>query len=479
MKGMLNLDNMIKSLLSKLKNFQKPQPNKLSRSNGPEHSDGAAHAIERSPQEKRRLPYSQSNRKKRRSRKPLGIASERHLSAPNGTPSEMRPEQRDLKFGEIKVSGSVMKALREMQYLTPTPIQSRVIDPMLHGIDIVGQAQTGTGKTAGFGIPMVELVEENSKHVQAIVLVPTRELAVQVRDEIANIAKYRGIRVVGIFGGQPIKRQLDNLEKGAHIIVGTPGRIIDHLERGSLRTGKVKLVVLDEADQMLDIGFFPDIRKILRMTPKLRQTALFSATVPTQIRRLIYSYLQDPEWIVVGQESVPVEKIRQMYCEVAERDKSEVLIELLSGRGAGQTLVFRRTQIGTDKLVPVLQRRGYSAKGIHGGMSQNDRNVAMRDFRNGQLQILIATNLASRGLDIPAVEHVINYDMPDNFEEYIHRIGRTARMGREGTAMTFVAEWDLENFDIIAGQVGMDNLEMYQAEIYRPSHDNRAVSPKH
>ena len=354
-----------------------------------------------------------------------------------------------------------------MGYTAPTPIQEQAIQPMLEGGDIVGQAQTGTGKTAGFGIPIAELVDGSLNHVQAIVLVPTRELAAQVADEVTRISKYRGISVVSIYGGQPIKRQLDALERGAHVVVGTPGRVIDHLERRTLRIDQVRVVVLDEADQMLDIGFFPDIRKILRMTPRSRQTALFSATVPTQIRRLIYSYLHEPQWVKVGEEAAPVDEVRQMYCEVAERDKADVLVEILSDWGSGQTLIFRRTQMGTDRLVPILNRRGYPARGIHGGMSQSDRNAAMRDFRSGELRVLIATNLASRGLDIPSVEHVVNYDMPDNVEEYVHRIGRTARMGKEGTAMTFVAEWDLETFDAIVAHVSKDNLEPYEAALYK------------
>ena len=367
----------------------------------------------------------------------------------------------------MSVSAPVLRALSEMGYSAPTPIQERIIQPMLDGHDVVGQAQTGTGKTAGFGIPLTELVDARDNWVQAIVLVPTRELAVQVTGELERIAKHRGIRIVTLYGGQPIKRQLDALARGVHVVVGTPGRVIDHLERRTLRIDQVRTAVLDEADQMLDIGFFPDIRKILRMTPRERQTALFCATVPATIHRLIHSYFRKPLWVRLGEESEPVAEVRQMYCEVAGRDKLDALVELLDLWGTGQTLVFRRTQMGTDRLVPALQRQGYSVRGIHGGMHQSERNTAMQQFRSGDLRVLIATNLASRGLDIPTVEHVVSYDIPDNVEEYIHRIGRTARMGRDGTAMTFVAEWDLKEFDALVAHVGAESLERHEASVYK------------
>ncbi len=377
------------------------------------------------------------------------------------------PQPRDHHFGDVLVSQPVARALAEMGYTAPTPIQERVIQPMLDGVDVVGQAQTGTGKTAGFGIPLAELVDGRENRVQAIVLVPTRELAVQVTEELRRISQYRGLRIVTLYGGQPIQRQLDALARGVHVVVGTPGRVIDHLQRRTLLLDQVRMAVLDEADQMLDIGFFPDIRKILRMTPASRQTALFGATAPADIRRLIRSYFRDPQWVRVGEDTVPVAEVRQMYCEVANRDKVDALVELLDAWGSGQTLVFRRTQIGIDRLVPVLKRKGYSARGIHGGMKQSERDSAMQEFRRGDLRVLIATNLASRGLDIPSVEHVVNYDIPETVEEYIHRIGRTARMGRDGIAMTFVAEWDLQAFDAIVAHVGSEALEEFDASIYK------------
>lgn len=337
---------------------------------------------------------------------------------------------------------------------------------MLSGVDIVGQAQTGTGKTAGFGIPIAEVVDDREPHVQAVVLVPTRELAQQVSSELGRIAKHRALRIATVFGGAPIKRQIEQLAGGAQIVVGTPGRIIDHLERGTLRLDKVRIAVLDEADQMLDIGFFPDIRRILRATPRSRQTALFTATVPTQIRRLIYSYLREPEWYQVGEESRPVEEVEQVYYEVAGRDKPEALDEVLREHPGEQTLVFCRTQGDVDRAVRIVRRKGHSVEGIHGGMRQSERNAVMERFRRGEAKLLVSTNLTSRGIDVPTVENVVNYDIPESVEEYIHRIGRTARMGRPGTAITFLGEWDIDLFEAIRNHVGKERLERRQLALY-------------
>jgi superfamily II DNA/RNA helicase len=377
------------------------------------------------------------------------------------------PQPRDVKFGNVDVSAPVARALADMGYDEPTPIQSEVILPMFEGRDVVGQAQTGTGKTAGFGIPIAEFVDGAEHGVQAIVLVPTRELAQQVTGELVRIFRYRGISAIAVYGGAPIARQITALDAGAQVVVGTPGRVIDLLDRGILRIGQVRTVILDEADMMLDIGFLPDIRKILRQTPRDRQTAMFTATVPTSIKRLIYSYLREPQFIRIGEESEPVDSIRQMYVEVARRDKLSALREVFETIDEGeQTLVFRRTQEDVDWLVRMLKRNGVAAEAIHGGLRQSERNTVMQDFRDGKVKLLVSTNLTSRGIDVPAVAHVINYDIPEQVEEYVHRIGRTARMGRPGTAVTFVSEWDQEFFDAIRDHVGADKLEEIQLEIY-------------
>jgi ATP-dependent RNA helicase DeaD len=370
-------------------------------------------------------------------------------------------------FGPVQVSGPVARALADMGYVAPTPIQEQVIAPMLTGVDLVGQAQTGTGKTAGFGIPIAEAVDGADGYVQALVLVPTRELAQQVTDEITRIVRYRGIDVCAVYGGAPIKRQMDQLTAGAQVVVGTPGRVIDLIDRGFLQLDRVRTVVLDEADQMLDIGFLPDIRRILRSTPRSRQTVLFSATVPTQIRRLIYSYLREPQWFRAGEESKPVEMVRQYYAEVARRDKPEALAEVASGFQEGdQAIVFCRMQVDVDRLVTILRRKGITCAPIHGGLPQGERNAVMADFRAGRTTLLISTSLTARGIDVPAVSHVINYDIPEQVEDYVHRIGRTARMGREGTAITFVSEWDLEFWDAIRAHVGEDKLEELSLALY-------------
>ena len=373
---------------------------------------------------------------------------------------------RDRQFGGLRVSQLVFSALQDLGYAAPTPIQEQTIPAMLQGEDVVGQAQTGTGKTAAFGIPLAETLDPGERHVQSVVLTPTRELAVQVSEELRSLCRYRGLRVATVYGGQSMNRQLDALQKGVHIVVGTPGRMLDHLGRGTLRLDRVRTAVLDEADEMLDIGFADDIERILRFTPPSRQTALFSATMPKAIRHMVYRHLKHPTWVRIGGEAEPVEQVRQVYYQVASRDKNAGLEELLeSGHstgldqaGGGQTLIFRRTRRGVERLVDYLRHRGASVRGIHGRLSQPQRDAVMSAFRTGRLKLLVATNLAARGLDIPAISRVINFDTPQNVEEYVHRIGRTSRMGRPGTAITFVGEHELDDFEAIQRHVG-DDLE--------------------
>ena len=372
------------------------------------------------------------------------------------------------RFGALALSGAVAKALEEMGYATPTPIQEQAIPPLLQGRDLVGQARTGTGKTCAFGVLMAERLDPERNVTQGIVLAPTRELAMQVTKELERIAKYSGLRCVTLYGGQSINPQLAALERGAHIVVGTPGRVLDHLGRGTLRLNQARIIVLDEADEMLDIGFLPDIERILRHTPRERQTALFSATVPSFVERLIRRYQKDPVRIRVGEEIETAQAVEQVYYEVAERDKKAALIEVLRDQVKdGHTLIFRRMQVNVDDLATYLQRKGLAVLGLHGGMRQNERTRIMEQFRSGELRILVATNVAARGIDVPSITHVINYDMPDTLLEYVHRIGRTGRMDREGAAISFVGEWDMEVFEAVRkrmnGQLRQEKLSLYAA----------------
>ena len=353
-------------------------------------------------------------------------------------------------FGTQKVSRDVARALKAIGYEEPTRIQSDCIGPLLAGNDVVGQAHTGTGKTAAFGIPLVEQVDPSQVFIQGLILVPTRELAMQVHDELVRLAQFRRLGVVACYGGQPISKQIAALKRGTHIVVGTPGRVLDHLGKGTLRLEAVRTVVLDEADEMLDIGFLPDIERILRRTPRNRQTALFSATMPSLIRRIVGRHMRSPVWIRIGSEIETAPDVRQVYFEVLERDRVRAFLRLLKTQmNGGKVLTFRRTKAGVDNLAQTLQRQGIAVAGIHGGLVQSERNAAMRSFHDGKLRVLVATNLAARGLDIPQISHVVNYDMPQNLEEYVHRIGRTARMGRDGTAITFVTEWDFQMLDLL------------------------------
>ena len=373
--------------------------------------------------------------------------------APPPIPSDL-PDQ--AAFGELTVSGAVGHALDRMGYSEPTPVQCSVIPIATQGLDVVGQAQTGTGKTAAFGIPIVELIDGGSTEIQALVLTPTRELAMQVSTEIASLGQFDNVRCLTVYGGQSMNTQLDGLRRRPQVVVATPGRLMDHMSRRTISLSDVRIVVLDEADQMLDIGFVDDIERILRATPKTRQTLLFSATMPGPIRRLARRYLRDPEWIRVGGDAEPVDEVDQIYYEVAAQDRQAALDGLLADHDrVTQALIFRRTKIGVDRLVYHLEREGFDAEAIHGDMTQAHRERVMRRFREKRLRALVATNVAARGLDIPAVSHVINYDMPSNLEEYVHRIGRTARMGRPGTAITFVSDMlDFAMLDEIRDHVG-------------------------
>ena len=374
-------------------------------------------------------------------------------------------EQLTPSFGGLELSQPVARALDEMDYRDPTEIQARTIPLLLAGRDVIGQAQTGTGKTAAFGIPLVELIDPERPVVQALVLAPTRELASQISEEVIRLGSYRGVRIATVYGGAPMARQLLELKRGAQVVVGTPGRILDHLARGTMRLSDVRYLILDEADRMLDMGFMPDVEKILRRTPRSRQTALFSATMPTVVRIISRRHMKDPVLVQVKPEERTVAEVDQVYYEVAQRDKPDGLALILETERPERAIVFCRTQIAVDKLYRFLRSRGFEVEALHGSMSQQHRERVIADFRAGTLPLLVATNVAARGLDIPEVSHVVNYDIPEESESYIHRIGRTARMGREGKAITFVAEWDegplAEIRKVTNGALRQERLALY------------------
>ena len=341
-------------------------------------------------------------------------------------------------FEQLGLSESTLKAITELGYEEPTSIQARTISRMLEGADVIAQAQTGTGKTAAFALPIIEKLQPERRAPQALVLTPTRELAVQVAEAFHSYGKYHHVSILPVYGGQPIERQLRALDRGVQVVVGTPGRLLDHIRRGTLALDRVRTVVLDEADEMLDMGFIEDIEAILSETPQERQTALFSATMPNPIVELARRYMRNPERVTVPAEHMTVPQVRQVYYEVGGRDKFEVLARVLDFEAPTSAIIFCRTKSEVDALGERLIARAFPAETLHGDLSQVQRDRVMNRFRTGQVELLVATDVAARGLDIELVSHVINFDMPLDPEIYVHRIGRTGRAGRSGVAITLV-----------------------------------------
>ncbi len=358
------------------------------------------------------------------------------------------PDQADL-FGALGISDALVRAIKELGFEEPTPIQTQAVPAALAGRDVIGQAQTGTGKTAAFGLPLVERVDPADRRVQAVILCPTRELAVQVAEELFKLARFRrGVTVLPIYGGQQIERQIAALRKGVQIVIGTPGRVLDHIHRRTLQLDAVRFAVLDEADEMLDMGFRDDITEILDQTPKDRQTLLFSATLSPEILHLAQRYLHDPVEVRTVHRELTVPLTEQVYFEVRESDKIEALSRLLDLSEGEKGLVFCNTKRGVDEVVSQLRTRGYAAEGLHGDMKQNQRDRVMARFRQGAIDLLVATDVAARGIDVTDITTVYNYDMPQDEEYYVHRIGRTGRAGKTGKAYTFVTgreHWKLRD----------------------------------
>jgi len=370
------------------------------------------------------------------------------------------------RFGELSIHPDISRAIDDLGFMAPTPVQELAVPILQQGRDLFAQAQTGTGKTAAFAIPILEKIDPALRRPQALIVVPTRELALQVTREFGAIGKYRHAREVAIYGGVPYGPQERALDRGATIVVGTPGRLLDHIERGRLDLSVISVVILDEADRLLDMGFAPEVRRLLRQLPQRRQTALFSATLSAEVRELAHRFTRDALEVAITPEQRNIETVEQVYVEVLEEDKVKVLEELLRRYETDQVLIFRHTKRGVDDLVQKLSRRKHDVAAIHGDMTQREREKTMQRFRDGDLHVLIATNVAARGLHIEDISHVINYDLPEDAEVFTHRIGRTGRAGKSGVAITFVGEWDFDAFDQLRAKAGVpfrrEVLELYK-----------------
>ncbi|MEE2685629.1 MAG: DEAD/DEAH box helicase [Planctomycetota bacterium] len=393
-------------------------------------------------------------------------------------------QEEELRFKDMDLSGSMLKALEHVGYEFPSPVQEGVIPLALDGYDVMGQARTGTGKTAAFAIPIIEQLAspDEIRKPQALVLVPTRELALQVTNEVERLSFGQQINTVAVYGGDPIHRQITRLKQGVQIVVGTPGRVLDHIQRGTLDLRETWCVVLDEADRMLDIGFRPDIERILgRCTCENRQTLLMSATVPVEIQRLAKKYMYEPEMLDFSPEDITVDTIDQYYFTVEEDRKFELLERLLDREEPDQTIVFCRTRRRTDRLQQRLSKKLPAVEGIHGDMPQSRRTRVMKKFRESQVKILVATDVIGRGIDVTGVSHIINFDTPQYCDDYVHRIGRTGRMGREGVAYTFVSTEEgklLTQIEIRVNQLlergEMDGFETVAREPLEDRKDKKA-----
>jgi len=352
-------------------------------------------------------------------------------------------------FKDLPLSAQVQRSIQELGYETMFPIQAQAIMPLLEGKDVIGQAQTGTGKTAAFGLPMVERLDANLRKVQGLILVPTRELAVQVAENMSCYAKYAKLRVLPVYGGTSIERQIRELNNGVQIVVGTPGRVIDLLERHVLNLATVKIVVLDEADRMLDMGFIEDISFILGKVPTNRQTSLFSATIDKTVMNVCNRYMKNPVKILVSKDEIGITTMKQYYTVVNQGNKFEMLCKLLQEEKVERAIIFCRTRHETSKIADRLCRSRFNAQALHAGFTQSQRDHAIGDFRHGRLNLLVATDVAARGLDIEGITHIINFDVPNEPQVYFHRVGRTARKGNEGTAITMVSYGEMSDFNNI------------------------------
>lgn len=349
-----------------------------------------------------------------------------------------------MKFSELGLSDSLLKAIKRSGYEEATPIQEQTIPMVLKGQDVIGQAQTGTGKTAAFGLPIIEHVDMKDPTIQAVIISPTRELAIQTQEELYRLGKDKHVRVQVVYGGADIRRQIKSLKQHPQILVGTPGRLRDHLNRHTVKLNNIKTLVLDEADEMLNMGFLEDIEAIVNETPQDRQTLLFSATMPPEIKKIGVKFMRNPEMVRIKAKELTTDLVDQYYVRAKDYEKFDIMTRLIDVQDPDLTIVFGRTKRRVDEVSKGLIARGYNAAGIHGDLSQDKRTKIMRQFKNGQLDILVATDVAARGLDISGVTHVYNYDIPSDPDSYVHRIGRTGRAGHHGMSLTFVTPNEMD-----------------------------------
>jgi ATP-dependent RNA helicase DeaD len=352
-------------------------------------------------------------------------------------------------FKDLPLNSEVQKSINELGFENLFPIQAQAIIPLLEGKDVIGQAQTGTGKTAAFGIPMVQCLNREVRGVQGLILVPTRELAVQVAENMAKFGKYTRMKVLAVYGGESINKQIHSLASGVQIVVGTPGRLIDLMERRVLNLSGVRIVVLDEADRMLDMGFIEDIEFILSKTPRERQTSLFSATIDESVMRISNKYMKNPQKILVSKDEIALTQMKQYYIQVNQGGKLNALSDILQDDRVEKAIIFCRTRHETSRLADQLYKRGFRTQVLHAGFTQAQRDRSINEFKQGRRNLLVATDVAARGLDIEGITHIINYDVPHDPPSYFHRIGRTARKGDDGTAITLVNYGEMSDFNNI------------------------------
>ncbi|MHC5269159.1 degradosome RNA helicase CshA [Enterococcus sp. LJL98] len=373
-----------------------------------------------------------------------------------------------MKFKDLNLSPDLLAAVERAGFEEATPIQAETIPLALEGKDVIGQAQTGTGKTAAFGLPMLEKIDAGKRQVQGLVIAPTRELAIQTQEELHRLGRDKKIRVSAVYGGADIGRQIRQLKDNPHIVVGTPGRMLDHIKRNTLKLATVETLVLDEADEMLNMGFLEDIETIIAQVPEERQTLLFSATMPPAIKNIGVRFMKKPEHVAIKAKEMTADLIEQFYIRSKDFEKFDIMTRLLDVQTPELTIVFGRTKRRVDELSRGLEARGYRAEGIHGDLTQQKRMSVLRAFKNGQLDILVATDVAARGLDISGVTHVYNYDIPQDPESYVHRIGRTGRAGKEGVSVTFVTPNEMSYLHVI------ENLTKKRMTPLRPPSENEA-----